>query len=387
MGINRDMNPTNLFESQAVIKVVGVGGAGCNAVNRMVESGVDGVEFLALNTDNQALEQSLADQRLPIGAILTRGLGTGGDPTLGAKAAQESERSIIDLLEGSDMVFITAGMGGGTGTGAAPIVAELAKRTGALTIAVVTRPFTFEGPKRKRSADAGLEEIRKHVDTLIVIPNDKLMEVAEKGTSLKESFKTADDVLRQGVQGISDIITRPGLINVDFADVRTVLKDAGVALMGMGSAVGERRARLAAEIAANSPMLETSIQGAKRILVNISAGLDFSLGEAQDAMEYIAQLSDSEDADIFMGQTLDPSMGDAVTITLLAAGMDMNRRREADPVVVSQTRTRQRESTSLPQEDIAPPAARRESPLQPIEIDEIQLDIPTFLRKQKLKGQ
>lgn len=385
MGADTEMNPIDLFESQAVIKVIGVGGAGCNAINRMVKAGIHGVEFIAMNTDNQALAQSLADHRLVIGESATRGLGTGGNPEGGEKAAKESERMIADILEGADMVFITAGMGGGTGTGAAPIVAELAKRTGILTVGVVTKPFLFEGQKRRKLANEGAEKLQDHVDTLIVIQNDRLLEVVEKDLTISESFIKADDVLRQGVQGISDIITKTGMINVDFADVKSVLKNAGMALMGMGTATGESRARLAAELAANSPMLETSIQGARKLLVNICAGSDFSLGEAQDAMEYIAQLSDADEAEIFMGHSVDDSMGDAVTITLIAAGMTGETRKPDSTVIHSEPRAR---ATRQPVQEVEEKVETRATvpsrePVKPIDIDEIDLDIPAFLRRQK----
>jgi len=374
---NFTMSPKNLFESQAIIKVIGVGGAGCNAVNRMVESGVHGVQFIAMNTDRQALDNSLAPTTLPLGVNLTRGLGTGGDPNRGEASARESEREIIELLEGSDMVFVTAGMGGGTGTGAAPIVAELAQRLGILTIGVVTKPFTFEGPKRRKLADNGTARMQESVDTLIKIPNDRLLKVVDRSTSLQAAFQSADDVLRQGVQGISDIILKPGMINVDFADVRAVMKNAGVALMGLGYGVGDHRARYAAESAANSPMLETSIVGAKRLLVNVTAGPDFSLGEAQEAMEYIAQLCDAEEADIFMGHVLDPHAGDEVFITLLAAGMDPNAVRPVEREVF--------ESAGIPNRTPSPEPVQPEvrNLAKPLDLDDIDFDIPTFLRRQR----
>lgn len=370
------MSPKNLFESQAIIKVVGVGGAGCNAVNRMVSSGVMGVQFIAMNTDRQALEASLAEVKVPLGASQTRGLGAGGDPEKGYTAAKESEREIMELLEGADMVFVTAGMGGGTGTGAAPHVAEIARRLDILTVGVVTRPFGFEGPKRKQNAIGGLAKLREKTDTLIVIPNDNLLNVVERRTSLQVAFETADDVLRQGVQGISDIVLRPGLINVDFADVRSVMKDAGIALMGMGRGVGEGRARIAAEMAANSPLLETNIRGAKRLLVNITSGPDFALGEANDAMEYLLQLTDADDAAIFLGQVIDESMGEEVLVSVLAAGMDGSLAPVIDREVFAETERPTREP-------VATPANPRGAP-KPIEIDELDLDIPSFLRRQRL---
>lgn len=374
------MSPINLFESQAVIKVIGVGGGGCNAVNRMVEAGLTGVEFIAMNTDRQALDKSLAGTKVALGASSTRGLGTGGDPTRGEQAAKEAEREIHDLIEGADMVFVTAGMGGGTGTGAAPVVAELARRLDILTVGVVTRPFGFEGSRRRKVADAGASRLKDCVDTLILIPNDRMLDVVDRSTSMAEAFRSADDVLRQGVQGVSDIITRPGLINVDFADVRSVMKDAGVALMGLGRGVGEHRARNAAEAAANCPMLETTVQGAKRLLVNLTAGPDFSIGEVRDAMEYINQLADADEAEIFLGQVLDESLGDAVTVTLLAAGMDTSARRPAERAVFEQPVAPTREA---PAPSTVNPS--REA-LRPIELEDLELDIPTFIRQQRTRS-
>ncbi|HJP82531.1 MAG TPA: cell division protein FtsZ, partial [Fimbriimonadaceae bacterium] len=265
------MRPENLFENQATIKVLGIGGGGSNAVNRMISEGVAGVHFVAMNTDAQALAQSAASTRLQLGETLTRGLGAGGDPEKGRVAAEESEKAIQAELEGTDMVFITAGMGGGTGTGAAPVVAEMAKKMGILTVGVVTKPFLFEGPRRKRLAEEGASRLKEHVDTLITVPNDRLIGFVEKRTTMQQAFAAADDVLRQGVQGISDIILLPGIINVDFADVRSVMSNAGVALMGLGKGMGDQRARMAAQHAATSPLLETNIQGAKRLLINITA--------------------------------------------------------------------------------------------------------------------
>ncbi|MBX3110964.1 MAG: cell division protein FtsZ [Fimbriimonadaceae bacterium] len=377
-----EMNPVNLFETVAVIKVIGVGGAGCNAVNRMVDAGVEGVEFIAMNTDKQALDASKAQRRLSLGTGLTRGLGTGGDPDRGAAAAKESEKAIMEAVDGADMVFVTAGLGGGTGTGAAPVVCECARRAGALTVAVVTKPFLFEGPRRKRQADAGLERLRQHVDTVITIPNDKLTDVVERKASLQDAFLTADDVLRQGVQGISDIILRPGLINVDFADVSAVMKDAGIALMGMGRGSGERRARAAAEAAVNSPMLETTIVGAKKILVNITAGLDFSLSEVQEAMEYVMQLADPEEANVFLGHVVDESLGDDVVVTLLAADLPSNPL-PVDRQVFTYTGEVRRRSEEPAPEDV--PATTRVTQ-KPIEIEDIDLDIPAFLRRQRQGG-
>ena len=371
------MTGKNLFESQAVIKVWGIGGGGCNAVNRMIQTSVEGVEFVALNTDRQALSVSFAERRIVLGEGSTRGLGTGGDPTRGQMAAKESEREIMDEREGTDMVFVTAGMGGGTGTGAAPVIAELAKRMDILTIGIVTRPFGFEGPKRRRLAEAGIQRIKEFVDTLIVIPNERLLSVVEPRTSLEDAFLIADDVLRQGVQGISDIIMKPGLINVDFADVKSVMKGAGVALMGLGKGTGENRAKKAAEAAVNSPLIETDIKGATRLLVNITAGPTFSLGECQDAMEYIMQFADAEDASIYMGQVLDESMGDEVSITLLAAGMEGAPTSISDRDVFSWH--------DSPAEPVAEGRAADAPSLEPVTFDEIDFDIPAFLRSQRTR--
>lgn len=308
-------------EFHARIKVVGVGGGGSNAVNRMIEAGIKGVDFIAMNTDVQVLDLAKAPTRIPLGNNLTRGLGAGGDPGQGKSAAEESRADIRKVLEGADMVFLTAGMGGGTGTGASTVIADMARDLGALTVAVVTKPFGFEGPKRKRVAEEGVSALRDRVDTIITIPNDRLLEVVERKTTLTDAFRTADDVLRQGVQGISDIIQVPGLINVDFADVRTIMETAGPALMGIGTGTGEHRAAMAAEAAVSSPLLETSIEGANRLLVNITAGPGLTLIEANEAMRFIQGLADDQDANIIMGHVLDDALGDEVRITVLAAGV------------------------------------------------------------------
>jgi cell division protein FtsZ len=371
------MRPENLFESQATIKVIGVGGAGSNAVNRMIAEGLSGVQFVTMNTDAQALSQSQAAIKLQLGDELTRGLGAGGDPGIGERAALESEREIEALLDGCDMVFVTAGMGGGTGTGAAPVVAEMAKKLGVLTVGVVTKPFIFEGPRRRRLADEGATRLRKQVDTLITVPNDRLLKVVDKRTTMQQAFAHADDVLRQGVQGISDIILFPGLINVDFADVRSVMSNAGIALMGLGRGIGEQRAKMAAQAAATSPLLETSIEGAKRLLVNISAGPDFSIGEAHEAMEYILQFTDSEDADIIMGHVLREAPEGEVQVTLLAAGMGTPSsgtvRTSRDQEVFYDAPAKPTSQTVMEQTAIS----------NRIDLDEIDLDIPTILRRQR----
>jgi cell division protein FtsZ len=377
------MRPENLFENQATIKVLGIGGGGSNAVNRMIAEGVAGVHFIAMNTDAQALAQSAAPTKLQLGETLTRGLGAGGDPERGRAAAEESEKAIVAELEGSDMVFITAGMGGGTGTGAAPIVAEMAKKMGILTVGVVTKPFLFEGPRRKRLAEEGASRLQDHVDTLITVPNDRLIGFVEKRTTMQQAFAAADDVLRQGVQGISDIILLPGIINVDFADVRSVMSNAGVALMGLGKGMGDQRARMAAQHAATSPLLETNIQGAKRLLINITAGPDFSIGEAHEAMEYILQFADAEDADIIMGHVTKETGDSEVQITLLAAGMEPASGLARNSEVFYQPQQTQVQPPQTPQATVTPNLTQATNP---IGLDEIDLDIPTFLRRQRAGG-
>jgi cell division protein FtsZ len=382
--------PLHTFDSQAKIKVIGIGGAGGNAVNRMVTEGMKGVEFISMNTDEQVLGLSKASVKLRLGLQATRGLGAGGDPIVGEKSAKESEKEICAVLEGADMVFITAGMGGGTGTGAAPYVAELARRMGILTVGVVSKPFSFEGPKRKRIAEQGSLRLTEHVDTLIVVPNDRLIHVVDRNSTMGNAFATADDVLRQGVQGISDIILKPGMINVDFADVSSVMRNAGVAVMGMGRGIGDQRARIAAEHAANSPLLETQIQSAKKLLVNITSGEDFSIGEAGEAMDYLHQFIDPEDAEIFMGHVMDPSLGNEVLITVLAAGMGKSYDKVVDAQVFpEQLAAPVAPSTTTPEDlikfvDREPVAvAGQKEPQKPIQIEELDLDIPTFLRRQR----
>lgn len=306
----------------AVIKVVGVGGGGTNAVNRMVEAGVKGIEFIAINTDRQALLMSDADRTVHIGEELTRGLGAGANPEIGAQAAEESRADIRDALAGADMVFVTAGEGGGTGTGAAPVVAEIAmEEIGALTVGVVTKPFGFEGRKRMNQAEEGVALLAQKVDTLIVVPNDRLLQVIEKRTSMLDAFRIADDILRQGTQGITDLITIPGLINLDFADVRAIMKDAGSAMMGIGIASGENRAADAAKEAISSKLLESSIVGADRILYSITGGSDMSLQEIDEASQIINSAAD-EDANIIFGTVIDESMGDQIRVTVIATGFD-----------------------------------------------------------------
>jgi cell division protein FtsZ len=314
-------------ENFALIRVIGVGGGGSNAVNRMIRAEMMGVEFIACNTDAQALLQSDAPHKIRIGDKITKGLGAGGDPSIGSRAAEEDQEKIYEVLKDSDMVFITAGMGGGTGSGAAPVIAEIARDLGALTIGVVTKPFSFEGARRRLNAEKATETLREKVDTLITIPNDRLRDVVQKNTSIVDAFRVVDDVLRQGVQGISDLITVPGLINLDFADVRTVMKDAGSALMGIGRASGENRAAEAARQATASPLLEISITGAQGILFNITGGANLGLFEVNEAAEIIKETADPE-ANIIFGTVIDERMGDEVMITVIATGFDSSRKRE-----------------------------------------------------------
>jgi cell division protein FtsZ len=364
---NEFVQTESLFAQRANIKVLGIGGGGCNAVNRMIAGRLMGVHFIAMNTDAQALTSARAAKRIQLGGELTRGLGSGGDPEVGRKAAEESSKEIEELIRDADMVFVTAGLGGGTGTGAAPLIAKIAKDKGVLTVGVVTKPFGFEGPRRRRLAEEGAEKLREHVDTLITVPNDRLLDFVEKRTTMQEAFNAADDILRQGVQGISEIILVPGIINVDFADVRTVMKDAGVAMMGLGQAHGDGRARVAAESAATSPLLETNIEGARRLLVNIASGPDFTIGEAHEVMEYLLQFTDPSDANIIMGHVVKEDLGPELRVTVMAAGMAEQRR-------------------SMPL--ATPPFGLGDLP--PMEEPEgdhsaagLALDIPTFLRRQK----
>ncbi len=305
----------------AVIKVIGVGGGGNNAINRMIEAGLKGVEFIAVNTDAQALFLSKADKKIQIGEKLTKGLGAGADPEIGMKAAEESADDIKKSLTSADMVFVTAGMGGGTGTGAAPVIARIAKEQGALTVGVVTKPFSFEGRKRTGQAEKGTQALREEVDSLITIPNDRLLQVVDKHTAFNDAFKIADDILRQGVQGISDLIAVPGVINCDFADVQTVMQNTGSALMGIGKATGENRASEAARLAISSPLLETSIEGAKGVLFNISGGNDLTLFEINEAAEIIHQAADVE-ANIIFGANIDEDLADEVRVTVIATGFN-----------------------------------------------------------------
>ena len=312
---------STMLDGTATIKVIGIGGAGNNAVNRMVDSGIKGVEFIAVNTDRQALLLSKAPSKIQIGEKITRGLGAGANPDIGAQAAEESKTEIAEALRGADMVFVTAGMGGGTGTGAAPIVAACAKEMGILTIGVVTKPFTFEGKKRLSQAERGIESLKGKVDTLVVIPNDKLLQVIDRKTSIVEAFKMADDVLRQGVQGISDLIAIPGLVNLDFADIKTIMLNTGMAHMGIGRASGENRAEDAAKQAVQSPMLETSIEGARGVIINITGGTNLGLHEVNTAAELVQRSVDPE-ANIIFGAVIDESLDEDIVITVIATGFE-----------------------------------------------------------------
>lgn len=324
------------IEEFAKIKVLGIGGAGGNAINRMIEAGLSGVDFISINTDRQALSNSFASQRIQIGAKLTKGLGAGSDPEIGQRATEESRDEIEQAINEADMVFVTCGMGGGTGTGGAPIVAEIAKNLGALTVGVITKPFSFEGRRRMAVAEQGIKNLKEKVDTLIVIPNDRLISVVKEKTAIIDAFKVADDVLRQGVQGISDLITVPGLINLDFADVKAIMKDAGSALMGIGVSSGESRAKDAAELAISSPLLETTIEGAKGILFNVTGGLDLGLMEVHEAAEIIARSADP-DANIIFGAVIDEKLQGEMRITVLATGFGEHRRRVEEPSRISIT--------------------------------------------------
>ena len=352
------------IEQFADIKVVGVGGGGNNALNRMIEEGLDGVEFVAINTDAQALLSSNAGVTIRIGEKITKGLGAGADPQIGKEAAEESEEEISEALEGSDMVFITAGMGGGTGTGAAPVVAEISKDLGALTVGVVTKPFSVEGRKRMEKAEEGVEELKQKVDTLIIIPNDRLLEVAEEQTSLIEAFKIADDVLRQGVQGISDLITITGIINLDFADVKTIMTEAGSALMGIGHAKDEDRATKAAKHAIDSPLLEASIDGAKGVLINITGGSDLGIHEANEAARVVQEVSDP-DANIILGAVIDEDFEDEVKVTVIATGFD------------AQTQGNNEKEETIEEE------SEIEEDFDMDDFSGDDLDIPAFLRRQE----
>jgi cell division protein FtsZ len=372
----------------AVIKVVGIGGGGVNAVNRMIDVGLKGVEFIAINTDAQALLMSDADVKLDIGRVVTRGLGAGASPDIGRQAAQDHVDEITEVLRGADMVFVTAGEGGGTGTGGAPIIAKIARELGALTVGVVTRPFTFEGKRRASQADEGIAELRAEVDTLIVIPNDRLLSISDRNITALEAFKSADQVLLAGVQGITDLITTPGLINLDFADVRSVMKDAGSALMGIGSARGEARATRAAEMAIASPLLEASIDGAHGVLLSIAGGSDLGLFEISEAAELVAA-SAHPDANIIYGTVIDDALGDEVRVTVIAAGFEGGEPTKivsppptvsaATPVAVSSSNEKSDPIDIAASLTTAPPRERKRIIFEEDGTTE-ELDIPDFLK-------
>lgn len=382
------------LEGLAKIKVIGVGGGGNNAVNRMIEHGVQGVEFIAVNTDAQALNLSKAETRMAIGGKLTRGLGAGGNPEVGKKAAEESREQLQEVLSGADMVFVTAGMGGGTGTGAAPVIAQIAKEQGALTVGVVTRPFTFEGRKRATSAAAGIASFKENVDTLIVIPNDRLLEIVDRNTPMLEAFREADNVLRQGVQGISDLIATPGLINLDFADVKTIMSNKGSALMGIGVATGESRASEAAKKAVSSPLLETSIEGAQGVLMNITGGANLSLYEVQEAADIVASASDL-DVNMIFGSVINTELQDELIVTVIATGFDDAPSEGQQGLGQSMGRPsigRQQASSSHVDKATAIHETRKEdndydqskpTRTSSDSIDISDLDIPAFLRNRK----
>lgn len=371
------VNP-NQIESLARIKVVGVGGGGTNAVDRMIDEGLQGVEFVAVNTDAQALLLSKASTRVRVGEKLTRGLGSGGDPEIGRKSTEESAEDLYNVLKGSDMVFITAGMGGGTGTGGAPIVAQIAKECGALTIGVVTRPFTFEGSRRIQSAEAGIARLKEQADTLIVIPNDRLLQIVEKRANLQSAFRMADDVLRQGVQGISELITVPGLINLDFADVRTIMSEGGAALMAVGTAKGEDAARVAAEAAISNQLLDITIDGARGILFNVTGGSDLTLYDVNQAAAIIKEGA-HPDVNLIFGAVIDPNMREEVRITVIATGFERagNRPSIVEPRPAVKTIHQEQPVSSMKQDS----PAVKEFAVRAFNTED--LDIPAFLRNRK----
>ena len=371
------------MEQFAQIKVVGVGGGGNNAVNRMIESNLKGVQFIAINTDKQALYNSRAEYKIQIGEKLTRGLGAGANPDIGSKAAEESRDDIFQALQGADMVFITAGMGGGTGTGAAPVVAEVAKEMGILTVGVVTKPFTFEGKRRTVHAEKGIVDLKKKVDTLVTIPNDRLLQVIEKRTSIVDAFRIADDVLGQGVQGISDLIAIPGLVNLDFADVKTIMFERGLAHMGVGMASGENRAVEAAKQAIQSPLLETTIVGTKGVLLNITGGTSLSLFEVNEAAEIVQDASDPE-ANIIFGAVIDESLKDEIRITVIATGFD-----EEPGEVVKEEKVQVKIEEKKAEEAPVTETVEAEAATEVVEEKTVpanepgEFDIPTFLRRKR----
>jgi cell division protein FtsZ len=407
--MDAEMNEFMPGESFAQIKVIGVGGGGGNAVNRMISEGLAGVEFISVNTDNQALMMSKAKTRVRIGDKLTRGLGAGGNPEIGRKAAEESADELYEVLRGADMIFIACGMGGGTGTGASPVVAQIAKELGALTIGVVTKPFMFEGPRRTQSAEAGIEALKSQVDTLIVIPNDRLVQIADKRSTLQQAFSLADDVLRQGIQGISELITVPALINLDFADVRTIMSEGGAALMAVGHAEGDDRARRAAEAAISSALLDVTIDGARGILFNITGGQDLSLFEVNEAAAIIKESAHPE-VNLIFGAQIDESMGDEVRVTVIATGFEQSRvaRKMEQTAFRQQVRQNSQPAQQQPRQQFSQPASPAQQPAasereqnaappppQPRPApqqqenfsarvyEEDNIEIPTFLRKRR----
>lgn len=359
-----------MTNKNAVIKVIGVGGAGGNAVNRMIDEGVQGVSFIAANTDVQALNSNKAENKIQLGPKLTRGLGAGSHPEVGQKAAEESQQTIEDSLKGADMIFITAGMGGGTGTGAAPVIAKIARETGALTVGVVTRPFTFEGPKRSKNAAEGIAQLKQYVDTLVIIANNRLLEMVDKKTPMMDAFKEADNVLRQGVQGISDLITSTDYVNLDFADVKTVMENQGAALMGIGRASGENRTVEATKLAISSPLLEVSIDGAKQVLLNITGGPDLTLFEAQDASDIVSKAA-GDGVNIIFGTSINANLGDEVVVTVIATGIDSKAEEEASKQPM------RRPSRPSRQEVVNPEPAKKEETEtvpSPMETSEVKVE-------------
>ena len=393
MDSNKTTNKNIQVEAFARIKVIGVGGGGSNAVNRMIDEGIQGVEFISVNTDAQALMQAKSSIRVRLGDKLTRGLGAGGDPEIGRKAAEETADELYNVLKGSDMVFVTAGMGGGTGTGAAPVVAQIAKESGALTIGVVTRPFAFEGMRRQASSEQGINKLKEHADTLIVIPNDRLLQLADKRATLQDSFRMADEVLHQGIQGISELITTPGLINLDFADVRTIMGEGGAALMAVGRGEGDERARKAAEQAISSQLLDITIDGARGVLFNITGGPNLTLFEVNQAAAIIRETA-HPDVNMIFGAVIDPNMGDEVRITVIATGFERgglprrilerpaqtpNRRENTQPMNFN--RPSENVSVGATLEPKRDEMGKSAPPLASFSGDD--LDVPTFLRNRR----
>ena len=376
-------------DSLAIIKVIGVGGGGNNTVNRMIEHGVEGIDFIAVNTDTQALNLSKAEVKIQIGEKLARGLGAGANPEVGKKAAEESKEQIKDALQGADMVFVTAGMGGGTGTGAAPVIAQIARELGALTVGVVTRPFTFEGRKRSTQASGGVSAMKEAVDTLIVVPNDRLLEIVDKSTPMLEAFREADNVLRQGIQGISDLIAVPGLINVDFADVKTIMANKGSALMGIGMASGENRAAEAAKKAISSPLLETPIDGAQGVLLNITGDSNLSLFEVQEAADIVANASD-QDLNMIFGSVINDNLKGEIIVTVIATGFneEVIQAKTTSPSIGGQ---QQKTGVEVTKREPKREFIREEVPIRQPRTNKVQqgddiLEIPTFLRNRNRRG-